>query len=157
MKLSERKWMGRRCALVWYGMTTSQSADRLGRGPMQFKAMTQARAVVMPIEISLPWSWNATCVVLACLDTCMLMVSTRRPPNRPILKHRPRSLICVRVNRPVKTCKAQGSWSAGSSGAPSTNLNLIRQVRVRACLSKPKRWWSMPKQGETRGNSDGGL
>ncbi|KAK7323105.1 hypothetical protein VNO77_26556 [Canavalia gladiata] len=40
----------------------------------------------------------AACVDLTCFGTCMLLASTCGFLIRPVLKHGPRSLTCVRVN-----------------------------------------------------------
>ncbi|XP_063936797.1 LOW QUALITY PROTEIN: uncharacterized protein LOC135147608 [Daucus carota subsp. sativus] len=36
--------------------------------------------------------------LLACLGICVLLAQACGFPNRPVLKHGPRSLTCVRVN-----------------------------------------------------------
>jgi len=40
--------------------------------------------------------------------------------------------------------------------APPPDLNLLRKVRVRACLLRPERWCIMLERGEARGNFGGG-
>ncbi|WZY99880.1 hypothetical protein YC2023_072344 [Brassica napus] len=50
----------------------------------------------------------------ACLGICVLRASTCGLPIRPILKHGPRSLTCVRVNGTDKGCwsiKTAGRWT----------------------------------------------
>ncbi|KAK7297022.1 hypothetical protein VNO77_49199 [Canavalia gladiata] len=44
----------------------------------------------------------AACVDSTCFGTCMLLASTCGFPIRPVLKHGPRSLTCVRVNGGAK-------------------------------------------------------
>ena len=74
----------------------------------------------------------------------------------PVLKHGPRSASCMRVGG-WKTHEAQVTWLVGwPVPAPSTNHELLRKVWVRAYLVRPERWWTMPEQGEARGNSGGG-
>ena len=68
---------------------------------MRIAAAAQARAVVMPVETSLPRSWLAARALAACLGICALLASACGLPIRPVLKHGPRSLTCVRVNGPV--------------------------------------------------------
>ena len=69
-----------------------------GRGPTRIAAAAQARAVDMPADTSSPRLWLAARAVTACLGTCALPASARELPIRPVLKHGPRSLTCVRVN-----------------------------------------------------------
>lgn len=65
---------------------------------MRIEAAAQARAVEMPVETSSPRLWKAARAVSACFGICALLASARGPPIRPVLKHGPRSLTCVRVN-----------------------------------------------------------
>lgn len=69
-----------------------------GRGPMRIAAAAQARALDTPAETPSPRSWLAARAAPACLGTCALQASARGLPIRPVLKHGPRSLTCVRVN-----------------------------------------------------------
>jgi hypothetical protein len=65
---------------------------------MWIAVAAQAEAVVMPVETSLPRSLWAARAVSACFGICVLLVSAFGLPIRPVLKHGPRSLTCVRVN-----------------------------------------------------------
>ena len=65
---------------------------------MRIEAAAQARAVEMPAETSSQRSWKAARAVSACLGICALPASACGLPIRPVLKHGPRSLTCVRVN-----------------------------------------------------------
>ena len=91
--------------------------------------------------------------------------------NRPVLKHGPRSLTCVRVfewktqmrnesdgwcgrssGRCANTCGSNASlkkWQAEST------CDFIVSRRVGAYMLGPERWWTMLEQGEARGNSGG--
>lgn len=75
------------------------------------------------------------------LGTCTLRASACGPPIRPVLKHGPRSLTCVRVNGRVNPYGARKLIGGiPSRAAPPTDLDLLRRVRVRAYLSGPERW-----------------
>ena len=65
---------------------------------MRIEGAAQARAVDMPAETSSPRSWNPARAVSACFGICVLRASACGLPIRPVLKHGPRSLTCVRVN-----------------------------------------------------------
>ncbi len=69
-----------------------------GRGPLRIAAAAKARAVDMPVETSSTRSWKAARAVSACFGICVLLVTACGLPIRPVLKHGPRSLTCVRVN-----------------------------------------------------------
>nr|POE44897.1 hypothetical protein CFP56_77943 [Quercus suber] len=51
----------------------------------------------------------------ACLGICALLASACGLPIRPVLKHGPRSLACVRVNGPVNPTH-KGCWSIKTAG-----------------------------------------
>jgi hypothetical protein len=65
---------------------------------MRIAAAAKARAVDMPAETPPTRSWQAARAVSACLGNCVLLASACELPIRPVLKHGPRSLTCVRVN-----------------------------------------------------------
>ena len=69
-----------------------------GCGPMRIEAAAQAQALEKPAEMPSQRSWKAARAVSACLGTCALQASASGLPIRPVLKHGPRSLTCVRVN-----------------------------------------------------------
>ena len=70
---------------------------------MRIAAAAQARALDKPVETPSPRLWKAARAVTACLGTCALLASACGPPIRPVLKHGPRSLTCVRVNEQVNS------------------------------------------------------
>jgi hypothetical protein len=89
----------------------------------------------------------------------------------PVLKHGPRSLTCVRVSRVIQTLfidNAKWKWKSTlivDQGGKSNPLyrgkdgTIGRQDiprRARADMLGPERWWTMPEQGQARGNSGGG-
>ena len=69
-----------------------------GCGPTRIVAAAQARAFDTPVEMPSRRLWTAARAVTACLGTCALRASASGLPIRPVLKHGPRSLTCVRVN-----------------------------------------------------------
>lgn len=69
-----------------------------GRGPTRIAAAAQARAFDTLVEMPPPRLWIAARAVTACFGTCALPASACGLPIRPVLKHGPRSLTCVRVN-----------------------------------------------------------
>lgn len=69
-----------------------------GRGPVRIGAAAKARVVDMLVEMPSRRSWLAACAVSACFGTCALLAPACGHPIRPVLKHGPRSLTCVRVN-----------------------------------------------------------
>ena len=84
--------------------------------------------------------------------------------HRPVLKHGPRSLTYMRVFgcKTLMRNESKGvlvtlrweppDWDAGHH-RPIVGLP---KIWVRAYLLGPERWWTMPEQGEARGNSGGG-
>ena len=79
----------------------------------------------------------------------------------PVLKHGPRSLTYMRVFgwKTLVRNESKGHvfvWGRNPAmEALSTDRHLWK-IWVRAYLLGPERWWSMPEQGEARGNSGGG-
>ena len=65
---------------------------------MRIVVAAQARAAEMPVDTSSLRSWKAARAVPACLGICALQAPACGLPIRPVLKHGPRSLTCVRVN-----------------------------------------------------------
>ena len=94
-----------------------------------------------------------------------------RPSVRPVLKHGPRSLADARVIGPARTPQAKWKWirragrhcrggtprpGRGRTAGPSRRPPLGgRFGGARARLQGPERWWTMPEQGESRGNPGG--
>jgi len=86
----------------------------------------------------------------------------------PVLKHGPRSLTYMRVFgclKPWVRNESEGCYSAAEVGTLKSIFFgvhhrpiffRLREIRVRAYLLGPERWWTMPGQDEVRGNSDGG-
>jgi hypothetical protein len=76
------------------------------------------------------------------LCTCMLVVLVGGLSIRPVLKHGPRSLTCVRVGGFVNLRGVRKLTGENPSpwGALPTDLELVRRVRVRAHLLGPERW-----------------
>ncbi|KAI3664075.1 hypothetical protein L6452_45037 [Arctium lappa] len=89
---------GRRCVPVGCGTARAGPPIDSGRGPVRIGAAAKARAVDMPVEMPSRRSWLAARAVTACLGTCVLPAPACGHPIRPVLKHGPRSLTCVRVN-----------------------------------------------------------
>jgi hypothetical protein len=69
-----------------------------GRGPTRIAVAAQARAFDTPVEMPSQRLWATARAATACLGTCALLASASGLPIRPVLKHGPRSLTCVRVN-----------------------------------------------------------
>ncbi|KAF1856148.1 hypothetical protein Lal_00031668 [Lupinus albus] len=63
--------------------------------------VAQARAVDMLVETSSSRLWLEARAVSVCFGTCVLRASACGLPIRPVLKHGPRSLTCVRVSGQV--------------------------------------------------------
>ncbi|KAI3745673.1 hypothetical protein L6452_08077 [Arctium lappa] len=89
---------GRRCVPVGCGTARAGPPIDSGRGPVLIGAAAKAQAIDMPVEMPSRRSWLAARVVTACLGTCVLPAPACGHPIRPVLKHGPRSLTCVRVN-----------------------------------------------------------
>ena len=117
---------------------------------------------------------RVTCKTKFCL-TCVASCGFSGPsecsrfwqnlPNRPVLKHGPRSLTYVRVfgwqtsMRNESEGRHQACWGQISFGfgrrVHDRPIRPLWWIWVRAYLLGPERWWTMPEQGEVRGNSDG--
>ena len=69
-----------------------------GRGPTRIAAAAQARTLETLAETPSQRLWTTARAVKACLGTRALRASASGLPIRPVLKHGPRSLTCVRVN-----------------------------------------------------------
>ena len=76
------------------------------------------------------------------LCTCTLVVLVGGLSIRPVLKHGPRSLTCVRVGgfENLRGARKLTGEIPSLGGASSTDLELMRRVRVRAHLLGPERW-----------------
>ncbi|KAI3662893.1 hypothetical protein L6452_46726 [Arctium lappa] len=95
---------------MWNG--ESRSANRLGAWTgADWWAAAKARAVDMPVEMPSRRSWLAARAVTACLGTCVLPAPACGHPIRPVLKHGPRSLTCVRGQRVSKPARRkEADW-----------------------------------------------
>ncbi len=89
---------GRRCVPVGCGTALAGLPIDSGRGPVRIGAAAKALAVDMLVEMPSRRSWLAARAVTACFGTCALPAPACGHPIRPVLKHGPRSLTCVRVN-----------------------------------------------------------
>lgn len=89
---------GWRCVPVGCGTANAGPPIDSGRGPTRIAAAAQARAADMPVDTPSPRLWLAARAPAACLGTRALPASACELPIRPVLKHGPRSLTCVRVN-----------------------------------------------------------
>ncbi|CAN7093021.1 unnamed protein product [Brassica rapa subsp. narinosa] len=115
LKLSGGKRMGA-------GDSSRSDAERSNPVRRSIRAMDQCR-------LSRPGSGLTDVVALivvcitrltACLGICVLRASACGLPIRPVLKHGPRSVTCVRVNGTHKECwsiKTAGRWSWKSKSA----------------------------------------
>ncbi len=79
----------------------------------------------------------------------------------PVLKHGPRSLTYMRVfgwKTLVRNESKElfGVWGRNPAREALSTDRHLWKIWVRAYLLGPERWWSMPEQGEARGNSGGG-
>ncbi|KAL4554411.1 hypothetical protein LXL04_039425 [Taraxacum kok-saghyz] len=93
---------GRRCVPVGCGTALAGLPIDSGRGPVRIGAAAKAWAVDRPVEMPSCRLWLAARAVTACLGTCALPAPACGHPIRPVLKHGPRSLTCVRVNGGAK-------------------------------------------------------
>ena len=66
--------------------------------------------------------------------------------NRPVLKHGPRSLTCLRVfGWKTHARNESKSWDPCKRGALTPGPDLLWRIRGRACMLGPERWWTMPE------------
>ncbi|CAA2971819.1 Hypothetical predicted protein [Olea europaea subsp. europaea] len=99
-----------------------------GCGPTRIEATAKARAVDTSTEHHRP-DYGGQHEPSACLDTCTLPVLACGLPIRPVLKHGPRSLTCVRVNSASKPMSLptleMAQLEVGSSGWKSTTRLMV--------------------------------
>lgn len=69
-----------------------------GCGPVRIVMTAKARALDTLVEMPSCRLWLAARAFMACLGICVLLAQACGCPIRPVLKHGPRSLTCVRVN-----------------------------------------------------------
>jgi hypothetical protein len=132
--------------------------------------------VMRTTRLSVPWPWHTkkrgqqSCAVS---EVCYWKGWMRSKHSRfwwngfhwPVLKHGPRSLTYMRVFGPGNPY-AQWKWRLTfviwgrnlwfRSQRHYRPISHLWQIWVWAYLLGPERWWSMPEQGEARGNSGGG-
>ncbi|KAI3476230.1 hypothetical protein L1887_62200 [Cichorium endivia] len=121
---------------MWNG--DSRSPIDSGRGPVRIGAAAKSRAVDRLVEMPSRRSWFGSTRRLGDIPAC-----TRHPacghPIRPILKHGPRSLTCVRVNgiagARVRDGAAASLSRATESRAPSGPFLVSRTGR---CGDEPE-------------------
>ena len=66
--------------------------------------------------------------------------------NRPVLKHGPRSLTCMRVFGWKTHARNESEKLRSLSwGALTLGPDLLWRIRGRACMLGPERWWTMPE------------
>jgi hypothetical protein len=66
--------------------------------------------------------------------------------NRPVLKHGPRSLTCLRVfGWKTRARNESEKLRSLSWGASTPGPDLLWRFRGRACMLGPERWWTMPE------------
>ena len=66
--------------------------------------------------------------------------------NRPVLKHGPRSLTCLRVfGWKTRARNESERLRSLSWGASTPGPDLLWRFRGRACMLGPERWWTMPE------------
>ncbi|CAN6474956.1 unnamed protein product [Victoria cruziana] len=113
-----------------------------GRGSVPAATVAEARAVDPARGTLSLWPRNVVRAFSAdCLQYLRAVAPASGLPIRPVLKHRPRSLTCVRVNRCGNLEGARKlSGRIPLRVALPTDLDLLRRVRVGACLSGPERW-----------------
>ena len=147
-----------RCVSVRCGMTQAGPPLDLRCKPTWAATSSQVR-VDYCLLVCCCGGWGMKCAPLWwAVCNCALVVLVGRLSIRPILEHRQRSLTCVRVGG------FENLWGARkmTGEIPSLSGCIINwpwayaQGSSATHLLGPERWWTMPEQGEAKGNSDWG-